>query len=373
MARALHDATATARAAFRCGVFIAKMIPQPTSPVDRITREPVIEKLSFLTATGPAEAELYRPPTPGPHPGVVAAFGIAPPDAVDPRVAQMGAALARSGFAAMLFWSPSMRDLRLEPSDVDELVTAYQVLLDQPTVDPARSGMTGVCIGASFALMAAADPAIRDRVGFVCAYAPYASMQSFAVDIASGQRHLPEGPEPWEVDPLTWKVYVQAVTGWLPPEDARGLREAFEPRITWDPSKTVVLHAPAGHVDPTALSADGRAALRLLAAGADDVEPALADLPPTARALLTAMSPLAHLDAVRARRIILMHDRFDHVIPVGESRRLSAALADRPGVVYTELFMRHLKMPNEFSPLRIARELARFYVAWYPLFRETEA
>lgn len=363
----------SSRSAFRCGVFVIKMIPKPTSPVDWITREPLVERLSFDTPTGPADAELYRPPTPGPHPGVVAAFGIAPPGAVDQRVPQMGKALARSGFVALLFWSPGMRDLRIERSDVDELVTAYRVLLRQPSVDPDRSGMTGVCIGASFALMAAADPAIRDRVRFICAYAPYASMRSFAVDVASGSRHLSEGVEPWEVDPLTWKVYVQAVTGWLPPEDARILCEAFEPRITWNESKTVVLHAPPGHVEPSALSADGRAALRLLAAGAEDVEAALGDLPLAAQALLTELSPLSHLDAVRARRIILMHDRFDHVIPVGESRRLRAALAGRPGVTYTELFMRHLKMPNEFSLRRIVRELARFFLAWYPLFRETEA
>jgi hypothetical protein len=373
IARAAHDAWRSARAAVRCFVFVVKMIPRPTSPIDWITPEPIVEKLTFDTPTGPAEADLYHPPGLGAHPGVVAAFGIVPPDAVDARVPQMGAALARAGFSALLYWSPGMRDLQIEPSDVAELVTAYEVLLRQPSVDPARSGMTGVCIGASIALLAAADPAIRDRVRFVCAYAPYASLRSFAVDVASGARHLPEGVEPWDVDPLTWKVYVQAVTGWLPAADARQLRSAFEPRITWDPTRTVVLHAPVGVVEPAELSADGRTALRLLAADGGDIEAALAALPPAAQELLTAMSQLAHLDAIRARRIILMHDRFDHVVPVGESRQLRAALAGRPGVVYTELFMRHLKMPNEFTPLRIVRELIRFLRAWYPLFRETEA
>jgi hypothetical protein len=349
------------------------MIPKSTSPVDPITRKPVIEKIEFDTAGGCAHGDLYRPPNGGPHPGVVAAFGIAPPEANDPRVPQMGAALARAGFAALVYWSPGMRDLRIEPSDVAELVAAYQALLRQPSVDPARSGFTGICIGGSFSLIAAADPAIRDRVRFVCAYAPYASMTSFAVDVASGCRHLAEGLEPWAVDPLTWKVYVQAVTSWLPEGDASSLRAAFEPRITWDATKTVVLHAPTGALGQRRLSADGRAALRLLAADATDVDAALAALPPKAQALLTEMSPLTHLAGIRARRIVLMHDRLDHVIPVGESRRLAAALAGRRGVTYTELFMQHLRMPSEFSPWRIVRELVRFFVAWYPLFRETAA
>jgi hypothetical protein len=373
LTRAGRSAWRSARAAWRCSVFVVKMIPRPTSPVDRFTPKPVVERVPFNTPSGPADGDLYHPPSGGPHPGVVASFGIAPPDAVDPRVPQMGAALARAGFAALLYWSPGMRDLQIQPSDVDELVAAYEALLRQPGVDPERSGLTGVCIGGSFSLIAAADPAIRDRVGFVCAYAPYASMRSVAVDVASGCRHLSEGLEPWDVDPLTWTVYVQAVTGWLPAMDAELLRAAFEPRIRWDASKTTVLHAPAGDLEPGRLSRDGRAALRLLAAGPDDVAAALEALPPQAQALLDAMSPLSHLDGIRARRIILMHDRFDHVVPVGESRQLWAALAGRPGCTYTELFMHHLKMPTGLSLARVVRELVRFFSAWYPLFRETES
>jgi dienelactone hydrolase len=53
-----------------------------------------------------------------------------------------------------------------------------------------RSGLMGTCVGGAFALMAAADSRIRDRVAFVCAYVPYASMWTLSLDIASatGQR-----------------------------------------------------------------------------------------------------------------------------------------------------------------------------------------
>ena len=56
--------------------------------------------------------------------------------------------------------------------------------IEQPDVDPARSGFLGTCVGGAFGLMAAADPRIRDRVAFVAAYAPYASMWTLARDIA---------------------------------------------------------------------------------------------------------------------------------------------------------------------------------------------
>jgi hypothetical protein len=128
-----------------------------------------------------------------------------------------------------------------------------------------------------------------------------------------------------------------------------------------------------GEVDQDLLSADGRAILRLLAAGADDVETALRELPASAASLLTAMSPMTYVDDITAPRVMLLHDRYDHMIPVGESRRLWSALSRRPGSSYKEMGLRHLRMPGGLSPLRLVREIGKAYLAWYPLFRATVA
>jgi hypothetical protein len=354
------------RAAVRAAIFVTKMMPLRRSPADLVTRRPETLRVSIATVAGTVQASVYRPRSRGPHPGVLATFGIVPPGVVDPRIAQMGEAFARAGFAALLYCSPNAGDLRLEPSDVAELVDAYDFFLHEPYVDASRSGFSGVCIGSAYALMAAADPRIRDRVRFVFAYAPYSSMRSLAVDIASGTRDVGDVREPWDVDPLTWKVYVRSVTGWLTAPDAEILRRAFEDRIAWDASKTIVLRAPAGHVDGRALTPDGRAAWRLLRADAGDVEAALRALPPAAQALLASMSPIAYVNDIAAKkRIVLLHDRHDHVIPVGESRRLFAALRGRPGVSYTEMGLRHLRMPQGISLVRLLREIARSYAGWY--------
>ena len=58
-------------------------------------------------------------------------------------------------------------------------------------------------------------------------------------------------------------------------------------------------------------------------------------------------------------------------MPVGESRRLAAALSGRPGFAYTELGFDHLRVPNGWSRARMAREFVRAFGAWYPLFRAT--
>ena len=365
---------ASLRAVVRSAIFVLKMTPLRPNPIDRLTARPVIETFTYATGADRGQAQLYRPRSAGPHPAVVVALGVIPVDYTHPMVTSLGEGLARSGFAALLHWSPTMRDLRLDPRPIAEITTAYDALVAQPYADATRSGLMGVCVGASYALIAAADPKIRDRVRFVFAYAPYSSIWTLAVDIASASRTLGDTREPWDVDPLTWKTYVRSVTDWLVPEEAGRLREAFEDRIAWNATKTVIVHsAPRVPLDPSELSDDARSVVRLLRAGADDVEAALRELPTRAKALLTAMSPLTYVNDITAPRIMLLHDRYDHVIPVGESRRLWDVLSGRPGASYVEMGLRHLRMPNGLSPLRLAREIGKTYLAWYPLFRETAA
>ena len=363
-----------ARAAARCTIFVLQMMPLPQRTRSWITREPIRDPMWFTTPSGRGEGDLYRPRSRGPHPAVLCGLGIVPAGVEHPLVRQLGEGLARAGYAALLFRSTTMRDIRLDPVDIPELVSAYEELTKQPFVDPRRSGLLGVCVGASFALMAAAQPSIRDRVAFVFAYAPYSSMWTLAVDIASGTRTLGDEREPWDVDPLTWQAYVRSITDWLSPDEARRLRDAFEARIHWNADKTVILRSSVGHVDETALSDDARAALRLLKADAGDVAAALEALPVRAKERIDAMSPIAYLDGIRAPRVMLLHDRYDHVIPVGESRRLAAALsARRAGVSYVELGLKHLRMPQGLSVRSLVREISRSYLAWYPLFRQMAA
>ena len=330
----------------------------PSRLIDVLTRTPVIENVSYQTPGGMAHAELYRPPGRGPFPAVLMCLGVVPVDVDHPQIPRLKAALARFGFLALIHWSPAMRDRRLVPEDGENIAAAYDYLVRRPDVDPTRSGLFGTCVGGSFALIAAAHPSIRDRVGFVGAFAPYSSMWTLSRDIASRTRSNDGFVEAWPVDPLTRDVFVRSLTDTLEPCEAERLREAS---------------AKCAEVDPAQLSADGRAVYPLLTApDRDAAELALRRLPPSMRDGLDAMSPLHHIDKVLAPMIIVGHDRDDLVIPVGESRRLARALADRAGATYTEYAMFQHADPTKrkLSPLRLAREVRRFYLSLYPMFRQ---
>jgi len=113
----------------------------------------------------------------------------------------------------------------------------------------------------------------------------------------------------------------------------------------------------------------------LTALSPDQAEHALRSLPQQLRDRLSAMSPLNYLDDLRAPLIVLLHDRDDVVVPVGESRSLRDALAARGGVRYTEFTVfKHLDpTKGKPSPIALTRELFRFGRAVYPLFERAAA
>lgn len=292
----------------------------------------MIERVRYPAGAREVEADLYRPPGRARHPAIVMCLGVVPFGVEHPQVARLSEACARAGFVALIHWSDAMRDERLAPEDAEDIARAYAWLLERPDVDERRSGLFGTCVGGTFAFLAAAHPLVRDRIAFLGAFAPFSSMWTFGRDIASATCEVRGATVAWDVDQITRKVFRRTLGSSLTPDEARPLLEAR---------------------DRSAADA------------------ALRALPPTAREMLDAMSPLLHLESIHAPCIVFGHDRDDTVIPVSESRQLADALKGRPGVHYTEYAMFKHADPRDLAPLALAREIARLYMSLYPMFRAT--
>ncbi|MCL4559748.1 MAG: hypothetical protein M1281_03915 [Chloroflexi bacterium] len=352
-------ASRSIRALARAFVFLLKVYPMlPSRPIDWVTKTPTIDKVRYPTRGGFANGDLYRPSTGGPFPGILLCLGVVPFEVDHPQVPILGRALARAGFAALMYWSPAMRDFRLDPEDIENIALAYDWFVRQPQVDPARSGMFGTCVGGSFALMTAASPLIRDRVGFAGAYAPFSSMRIFARDVAGASCSNGDRRKPWRVDQLTRKVFVHSITAELKSSEAERLRLAFSDGRRPD---------RVGN-----LSADGKSVFALLAAqNIEETEQALENLPSAMLSRLEALSPLNYLRDIHVPLIVMLHDVGDQVIPVGESRRLYAAFNGRAGVYYTEMAFSHLDPVKGKLPLwRLVRELVKMFRAVLPMFEK---
>jgi hypothetical protein len=202
--------------------------------------------------------------------------------------------------------------------------------------------------------MAAANSRIRQRVSFVTAYAPFSSTWTFLQDIASSSTIRTDIRESWQVDQLTRKVFVRTLTAELEPDEANLLREA-----------SINSERQPDRED---LSDYGRLIHALLnQPNPEEAKRILDQLPDTLQDKLSSMSPINYLNDILAPLIIMVHDRGDAVIPVGESRRLRSMFSARSGVHYTELQFQHLN-PAKLPVYRLIRELVKFFSAISPLF-----
>jgi acetyl esterase/lipase len=201
----------------------------------------------------------------------------------------------------------------VEPGEVDRLVAAFEAVEAHGNVNARHVGYVGLSAGGSLVAIAAARPAIAERVRFVLAIGPYYDAETLAADVVSETMQTPEGIEPWHPRSIARYVVRETLLSTLPD----GERAAIEGERT-----------PEGE--------QARAVAELLSGTSRErAEELLAGLEGT-EAHLQAVSPRYALGGLRAP-LYLVHDVADEFIPWVESERL--AEAHRPAVYHrTEIF-----------------------------------
>lgn len=306
--------------AIHTAAFAAQVLPSPVKPQSWLAGEPEHVFAEFTRDDGSVgTGDIYVIPDGKRRAGLVVFLGANAAGADDPDVINLGLALARVGFAVMYYWSPTMGErAQVDAGEIANVAAAFDHLRRQEFVDPNRVGLAGFSVGASFALVAAADPRIADDIAFVNAFGGYYDTADLLVQIAAGRAIDNGGDIPWQVDRLTRQVYDNMLT----PESA----------------------------SPAAQS---------LLQGVDSIAEArarYAELPESFRAEVDSIAPSHRIAQWSPHTVMrVMHDRGDPLIPVGESRRLVQALRqERPDVpvYYTETdIFRHVR-PDAATDLK---------------------
>ena len=247
---------------------------------------------------------------------LVLVHGYAPAGKDEPRVQQAAALLARAGFDVAVPTIPGLTRGRLRPEDVRPVVATLAARPD-PTV------VIAVSVGAGPALLAAADPAVRDRVRAVLSLGGYASASELLRFFLTGE-YAWDGIRGRVVhDPAVVRAFVEANADLLD----RSARDAL--------------------ADPARAAA------------------ALKTPPPPVADLLERLSPERAAGAIRAR-LILVHGVDDPAVPYTESLRLAAARPLHTDVVLVHI-LEHVE-PGRWGPSWTAlRELGALLLAVYAL------
>ena len=351
--------TPQGRAGIHTALFVTQVLDLPFKPQTWFTDEPIRHEAHYQSSDGTTVADVYRPADGKPHAAVVLFLGANAAGRDDADVINLGNALARAGYVTMFHWSPTMAlQANIEPAETGNLVWAFQYLAERDYVDPDRTGLGGFCVGASFALVAAADPRIRDDVYFVNAFGPYYDAETLVLEATSRSVVYDGERTPWEPDKLTMRVLSNELIETLEnPADIDALTRRYMDGQSLSPEEL------------DSLSPQARTVATLLNGTTPEESVALyAKLPDDFRRDLAGISPSTHVDDIRARLLVL-HDRHDRLVPAAESRRLVAATEDRGNVRYTEVLSFEHVRPGAGGIGELLGEALRLYRHMYDIIR----
>ena len=308
------------RAALR-GMLLVPAVLQPnkTTPLS-VSGSGVRHTTTVLSArSGPVYLDIYEPdddapPLPGAREGVVVIPGIGD-ERKDSQLINLSVSLAREGIVVMDLTTPALIVRRLDPDDVDAVVQAFLALAKHPSVGVGRAGILGVSGGGDLGVLAAADPRIRNQLGFMMLFGGYYDAKTLLRDFGRRALDVDGALQPWTPNPVPVEALAKTIAPTLPASDAKLLVGSLSEH-----------GKPLTAAQLATLSPGALAAYHLLRG--DDpahVDANIAALTPAMQRDLVALSPSAVLGDIHAP-IYLLHDRNDTYVPFTESRAFAAAL-----------------------------------------------
>lgn len=317
---ALLSLAPTGRAALR-GMLLAPavMLPTKTTPLT-VSGDPVRHSTVVVNArSGPVYLDIYEPdgaapPLPGAREGVIVIPGIGD-ERKDSQLINLSTSLAREGIVVMDMTTPALMARRLDPDDVDAVVQAFLALARHPSVGAGRAGILGISGGGDLGMLAAADPRIRDQLGFMMLFGGYYDATSLLRDFGRRALDVDGTLQPWTPNPVPVEALAKTIAPTLPASEGNLLVGALSEH-----------GKPLTASQLASLSPGALAAYHLLRG--DDpahVDANIAALTPAMQRDLVALSPSMILADIHAP-IYLLHDRNDTYVPFTESRAFAAAL-----------------------------------------------
>ncbi len=300
-----------ARVAVQTLLLLPALFPSPPiDPLALLTPEPVQEQQASTYAGGTLDTQLFAPSAGGQHPAIVLLLGAGDLPRSDLAV-HFAEALARLGIVVAVPESSGMLAEHLSFDEVDAIRVSVNAVRARADVDPTRVGIVGLSASGGLAIVAAAQPDLRDSIRFVNSFGSYDDAIQLLVDVASHSIDVDSSVRDWEPDQRTVEVVANALI-------AAGVDDADRTELLDGPTRERAAEICAG-------------------------------FSPEVVARFKSISPSAYLDQLHAR-LYVMHDVDDPFIPFTESRNLVASAP--PGVVarYTEFSIFEHVIPDRDVP-----------------------
>ncbi len=266
--------------------------------------------------------DLYRLPDP-PRAGLLLVPGAAPGGRLHPLLTAFARSLARARFAVMVPDVPDLARLSVSPGDSRLFADGVAYLATRPDLAPGgRIGVATFSYSVGPAILAALQPAVREKLRFILGVGGYHDIRAELVFATTGWYRAGQEWRHRKPNPYAILVFVLSVLDRLGSQtDRELLREIAERRVR-EPDADVA--AQAARLGP-----EGRAVYDFaINRDRDRVEPLLKALPAAIQAELDQLD-LANKDLGRlGATLILVHGENDDIVPHTHTLALARAAPD---------------------------------------------
>lgn len=342
-------------------MFIPAIVPGiEFHPQELLLDDPIRKKINFRKRVGWGEADLYIPRSGDNHSAVLLFLGVNPAGRDDPRVVRLARGLSRTGSIVMIPWSSQMTIDKVVAEEIDDLVRAFQYLMNLENIDRNRIGMGGFCVGASLSAVAAQDSRINDHVKFLNFFGGYFSAIDLVKSVVTETRFYSDAHSTWIPDDLAVKIIRGHLIETIPNVKERELFASI-----------FLDSLDSNDVDYASLSEHAQVVYKLMAnPSINEIDTILHMLPEDLLSYLEQISPMTKIDELKAR-VLIMHDAQDYMIPSEESKRFKDMLTGDRNPYYTEFSMfNHMDPTDKLTPLQYIQEGFKLYLHLYQVIKE---
>ena len=322
----------------------------PTGLLGAVTYEVDERESELAIEGGKTRMRLYSPRGARGAPGLVVVHGVHRLGVDEPRLQAFSRAIASVGVTVLAPHVAELADYRVDARSVATIGAAAAALARE--TGRARVGVMGLSFAGGLALLAAADPAVRERIAFVVSVGGHHDLARVLRYFATSEAPTPDGV--WKLHAHDYGVLVLAyryVEDFFAGGDVEIARDALRIWLWGD--------KPASEARAAAMSPAGRAEMQRFYDKRQDL---LADeLIATAdrhREAMGPVSPRTRLGDVRVP-VFLLHGELDDVIPSSEARWVAHDLPpETPRELLVTPAMRHVELvgvPTTAQKLALVR------------------
>jgi pimeloyl-ACP methyl ester carboxylesterase len=284
----------------------------------------------------------------GPWPAIFLVNGAVREGRKLPEVRNLAEGFARAGYLVVVPDLPGLREARITPQTAEATTQVAREISGRPDVEDGQVALVGVSTGATLALLAAEDPALRGKVSLIAGVAPYSNIKT-VLSLATTSHYRRSDGEliRYEADSFLTYVTARSLVAALPPgEDESTLSEELDGACRKCPDPLSGLRAR--RTDD--LGPGARSVVKLLANRNPERFAALyAEIPDEVRHDLEELSPLAGTGRIRVPVELATGPR-DKYFPPSQSYALERVAPQRRVTVTGALDHAKLEVSPEDIP-----------------------